>query len=703
MILFNNSNYIEIYQKLTQIKNNSKTVSKKRYRKPSIRYWNIPVSFDIETTSTEQDGEPLAWMYEWTFAITEDLVIYGRNWNDFQCLSMILNDIFELNENQRIICFIHNLSFEFQFMRLYFKWYNVFANGSRHPIYAFNTDGIEFRCSATLSALPLSKVAENLTSHKIQKLKGDLDYSVLRDEFTPLTNEELAYCYNDVMILIYYIEEQMALYDNDISKIPLTNTGRVRKYYKDNCLKASKALTNKKCTNLGFYNKIHELTLSYTEYEMCKLAFRGGFTHANPLYVGMKLEDVSSYDLTSAYPSVMLYEQFPMSAPKHETIKTESYLLKLCKTHCVMWKATFKGLCMRDGVNDSYLSWINTKMQGVGVKYCNNGRITQADELTLYLTNIDYEIISKCYTWNIHEWSNVIIWEKGYLPTDFIKCMLKLYQDKTQLKGVSDKVIEYQMSKGMLNSSYGCMVQDPLKETEQYDNDNWTTARGDNNELINAYNQAQGRFNYYPWGLWITAYCRRLIWKAIIHCGIDYVYSDTDSVKLLNGDRYLNYFNQLNQAITIRVKDAMRFHGLDYSLAAPLTIKGVSKPIGVFDYEGVYDEFKTLGAKRYITRVGNEYAITVAGCGKRGVDYLISLGNPIDEFKQFVEIPASYTDKLTHTYIDNETNEWRIIGTNIYKIDSKSSIHLKPASYNMGFEQEFEEWLYNIQLNSEVR
>ena len=43
---------------------------------------------------------------------------------------------------------------------------------------------------------------------------------------------------------------------------------------------------------------------------------------------------------------------------------------------------------------------------------------------------------------------------------EVIRSIIKLYQDKTTLKGVKDKEQEYQVSKGLLNSVYGMMVTD---------------------------------------------------------------------------------------------------------------------------------------------------------------------------------------------------------------------------------------------------
>ena len=55
------------------------TVTKPSKKKPAT--YEIVTSFDIETTSYEQQGEQMAFMYIWQFAI-EDYVIYGRTWEE---------------------------------------------------------------------------------------------------------------------------------------------------------------------------------------------------------------------------------------------------------------------------------------------------------------------------------------------------------------------------------------------------------------------------------------------------------------------------------------------------------------------------------------------------------------------------------------------------------------------------------------------
>ena len=73
-----------------------------------------------------------------------------------------------------------------------------------------------------------------------------------------------------------------------------------------------------------------------------------------------------------------------------------------------------------------------------------------------------------------------------------------------------------------------------------------------------------------------------------------------------------------------------QFYHLDPNLFHPLTIKGVEKQLGVWDYEGVYTKFKTLGAKRYLVLQDGELALTCAGLPKKsGLEYMKKQGKTV--------------------------------------------------------------------------
>ena len=664
-------------------------VLKRRFRKKALRYYNIECGFDIETTSTYIDGQKAAWMYEWTFGI-KDTIIIGRTWHEYLVLLEVLQSVY----SEAIwVVYVHNLSFEFQFMQGYIPFEDVFASEARTVLYA-RANNLEFRDSYILSGYSLSKVAENLISHDIKKLYGDLDYSLIRTSDTELSYDELSYCINDVLIILYYINEQIQEFGN-ITKIPMTNTGRVRGYCRDKCLTLLNS-KGKKVRNHDYMDLMRAQTMTPDLYKMSRLAFRGGFTHSSIINNMTTLEHVGSYDLTSAYPSVMIKNKFPVGTPEHmDKMTLKQYLYAISK-YCVLSAVEFKGLRMKSDVYDSYISWIPAKMSADGLGQLNNGRITTADKLNMVITEVDWYIISKTYDYDSVEFYNCYVWKKDYMPKELIDCVLHFYEGKTTLKGVKGKELEYQNSKGKLNSCYGMMVQDPLKDESVYEAGKWTVNGIDLNEAIERYNNSPSRFTYYVQGLWITAYCRWTIWQEILAVGEDYVYTDTDSVKMLNPEKYSKWFDDFNKQVEEEVRTAMKHYGFDYSRACPKTIKGVEKLIGVFDFEGVYDKFKTLGAKRYMTLKDGEYELTCSGVVKSAVSYIVEQGG-FDAFNMNMTIPADRTGKLTHTYIDTPLRE-AIMDYQGHTtiVESKTAVHLEPAAYAINPDNEWLDWLFQI-------
>lgn len=682
-------------KELENLKDNIKTVKNNK----KLTYYNIECSFDIETNSTYHKGEKVAFMYIWAFGIA-DLKIYGRTWEEFQSLMELISVIFELEKDKRILCYIHNFSFEFQFMRKYFEWTEVFAISERKPIKALTNLGIEFRDSYILSGFSLAKTAENLSSHSIEKMTGDLDYSLLRTKDTPLSEEEMKYVENDIVIILYYINEQIEQY-GDLHKVPLTNTGRVRKYVERNCYYTN---SNHRKSSRGKYHRyrklMQSLTLTTSDYMIAKQSFQGGFTHANSHYTGQTLENVTSIDFTSSYPAVMLAELFPMSKAEYVEVKDTDHFLELLKTYHVIFEATFTNI-QTTIEQENYLS--ESKCRDIEKPITNNGRIFRADKLTTTITEIDFSIIRKAYQWDSFNISNVHIFQKGYLPKSIIESVLELYKDKTELKGVEGKEVEYGLAKGMLNSVYGMSVTDIVRDETDYINDEWESTPPLIGNEIEKYNDKKNRFLFYIWGVYITAYARRNLWTGILNIGDDYVYSDTDSIKLLNYEKHLPYIEKYNEVIIKKMELMCDYYKLDVNDLKPKNIQGIEKPIGVWDYEGTSEKFKTLGAKRYLTLTDNKLELTVAGLSKKnGLEYMIEQcgGNyhkVFDYFNDELYIPAERTGKMTHTYIDESIT---FIATdylgNSTEVTTHSGVHLESVDFTLSLSKQYANFIKQV-------
>ena len=281
--------------------------------------------------------------------------------------------------------------------------------------------------------------------------------------------------------------------------------------------------------------------------------------------------------------------------------------------------------------------------------------------------------------------------------------MLNLYQKKTELKDVTGFEVEYLLSKGMLNSIYGMTVTDIVKPLVTYNNE-WGVENLDITDEIIKYNDSKNRFLYYAWGIWVTAYARRNLWTGIIATGDDYIYSDTDSLKIKNYEKHLPYIQHFDDVIIKKMIDMCEFYNFDLELLAPVTKKGVEKIIGIWDLDGHYKRFKTLGAKRYLYQTDDDKLhLTVAGLSKQnGVNYMLEKcdNNPVKVFDMFNDslfIPSDKTGKMTHTYIDNELTFFITdYQGNSCEVTSLSSVHLENCEFTLSISHQFKTFLNQL-------
>lgn len=669
-----------------------------------VHYLNIPCSFDIETTSFYDGLAKKAIMYIWTCNIN-GTTFYGRTWQQFIDLLEITSEVFECNKfNHRLIIYIHNLEYEFQFMRKWFKWHDIFADEKRSPLYCVTQSGIEFRCSYRLSGYSLAKLSDELSTYKTEKMVGDLDYYKYRHALTPLTDTEFKYCYKDTQVVVCYIQEEIERNENNIAKIPYTKTGYVRRFCQQKCLASSGKQDNvSRLKGMKYRDIMHSLTLTYDQYKMCKAGFQGGFTHANVNYVNKTLSNVGSIDFTSSYPFTMMAQYFPMSSPREVEIKDLRDLNFYLANYCCLFEVQFINLVPLT-TNENPIS--SSRCSYLKDYHLNNGRVINAGILETTITELDYDIFRNFYKWDGIKIGKFLTFYKGYLPTSLVKALVSLYKDKTELKGVEGKEVEYLLSKGMLNSAYGMAVTDIVREDLEYHQelyaDEWQVGDETPVSQLKRYNQNPSRFLYYPWGVWVTAHARHNLFRGILEFGSDYVYSDTDSIKAINMDRHMDFIKNYNLHVREQLQAAADFHGIPMSDFEPKTIKGVPKLIGVWDIEGTYDKFKTLGAKRYLVQKGNDIEFTVAGVNKKAIkEYMLEtygLDGVFDAFTRSLDIPKGRTGKLTHTYIDQEWSGVLVDYNGVpFTYHEKSSIHMEPAPFKISMLDAFWDYISGIQ------
>ena len=701
--------------------------------------WNIPCSFDIETSSyRNNEGKKIATSYLWSLNINGSTLV-GRTWDEFKATINYVAECMHTDRNILVI-YVHNLGYEFQWMRKWFEWKDVFAVKERRPVHATMDNGIEFKCSYLLSNYALAYIGNNLIKkYHVKKDVGAVDYTQVRHWLTKLTDREIWYNVHDNQVVTSFIQEKIEN-EGGIDKIPLTNTGYVRQYCREFCFtqmqKDAKLIKKLKAR---YHERMRSLQIvSECEYDQLHLAFGGGFTHTAPKWSGIVVDNCGSADLASSYPAVMVMKKFPMG------------------------RGTFVGSCTEEDIdwltNHSFCCLFTIKMKNVTPKFiwehyisvsrcqvlsddyvANNGRVASAGEMQLVVTEQDWDIIKRCYEWDEIEFHNLRFYPADYLPRPFILSILHLFSNKTSLKDVEGKETEYMVSKNMINASYGMSVTSIVRDLYEYSNTaDWLTKDADVKSQLNSYNNSYNRFLFYGWGVWVTAHARHNLWDAIFEFGEDYVYADTDSIKGINFDKHEPFFVIYNYNIETQLRKMCKYWKIDFELCQPKTKKGKRKLIGIWEREDDYKKFKAIGAKRYIYEyLDGKLNFTISGVNKKyGVPYLLEeyvddkykdlyrlAYNPTfeeeteskDAMKKLLELhnsgelpyddvfnafndglyfPDYATGKQTLTYIDeplvDQCKDYLGKTVTIYE---PSSIHMEPQSYYMSQTVEYIRYL----------
>ncbi len=611
---------------------------------------NIGCAFDTEASSfTDSEGDKVGLCYVWMFGIGE-VVTYGRTLGGFVSLVTRLDAWLKSNKS-KIYVYVHNLKYDFSFIKKQFRWSDVFIHGNREPLYA-RTNNIEFRDSLVLSGnQSLARIGEKVLRRPVHKAVGDLNYDLIRTPETPLTQQELHYCEMDIRVLIEYIEEKIED-DGDITKIPYTNTGYVRNFVRNKCFERR-----------GRYmDFIDGLTLTPDTYLQCEKAFAGGAVGPNIKYATKVIENLHSYDIKSSYPYVMVAKYFPMGffEPVSNKAANENLEALVTSQCCLFRLEIFNLVPKQDYCFPISYSKCN---EVIGCREAS-GRIISAAYVNINVTELDYENIKRFYDLEQAEEIRVSymrIAPRGYLPEPIIRSVLKFFYDKTTLDGVEGKSVEYMIAKNMLNAVYGMMVERVVREPYGFDEE-FTKGSKDYVKQVVSYNENRNRFLYYPWGVWVTAHARFRLYDAIYNIGDDWRYCDTDCVKFVG--EHQDYFDKVNAEARQSLADLALRLGMHMEKVVPETGENAKEPhkkmyLGVWEHEYDAKRFKTLGAKRYLVEHNDgRYAITVAGPNKkRTLEYLLvtSEKEGVSPFKLFTEklvIPPEYANRLSMTYID---------------------------------------------------
>ncbi len=628
------------------------------------------ITYDYDIEEKEYTGKPcIAFPYIWQLCIDGD-VIYGRKWDDVKDVFSRLNDF-----NVKLICYVHNLSYEFCFLRNLFKVKEVFARKA-HSIMKCIFEGIEnieFRCSYFLTRLSLFEWGKKISKESgevIEKKVGNLDYNVFRTEHTILSKEEMEYCEADVYVMFKGILLYLKKYKH-VKDIPLTQTGEVRLRVKE--------VSN----DCGFNKKALSLQPdTYDMYLKMLAVTRGGDSHANYIYCNKIFYDMQCLDYQSSYPFQMCCKPVPMTKFKRGVYvkeKNKCYILKIALIGVKSKKSlhyipSSKCIDLRKNKKEKNLNYSK-----------DNGRIINADYLELWVTDLDLDIINQVYKYDKCEVLDCYSSLLGYMPANIVKLILEYFAYKTSYKGVEGFESIYLFSKQFINSIYGMSITKLVQDDIVFCNKNGTydfglkTLEEKEDALSKQLRWASKNPLHYGFGLWCVTNGRKMLWDGFKTLGYDNVYYyDTDSYKGYFNKSDIEKINEKNLKLML---DMQKRYGFKDDLVFPKDSEGNVQILGQLDIEKSYQEVKFLGAKKYAYKQDNEYHITVAGLPKQCGECL----NSLDEFTDNWHLTPKETGKMTTIYQESQPRP-SICG---YQVNVSKSVVLMPVGFTNTLAEDF--------------
>lgn len=673
-----------------------KFLSRKKNGKKSATYSEVYMMFDTETSKHHKAERGAFGKYEkqsnhicaWTLSIrafnTNIVTLRGNKPSELvHCMHLLRAHL----KADKFFLFAHNLSYDWTFMRRFIM--NEFGEPSyqlnvksHYPVLIEFDNGMILRDSLILAAVSLERWARNMDVEH-QKAVGFWDYEIIRDQNYIFTEEELHYIENDTLAGVECLNKLARMLGDAVCTLPLTNTGIVRRITR----KIGKANYAKQ--------KYNKMLVTWEEYQILEMLFHGGYTHANRYMVGYIWNKVICYDFKSSYPYCMLAEKFPMEKFTHmETKLTINDILSTSNDTAYIFKFTAVKVKLKDPFYPMPALQLYKCLDTVN-HIVDNGRILEADYLSIYLNDVDLIRINEIYEFGEYRITEVMAAAKDYLPKWYRDLVWKIFREKCdleyQIKDLheGDPVL-YALKKANLNSLYGMMVQKKVTQDikEYYHSDGFNESGDyylDQIDMEEAYYKNEKSYNNilpYVHGVYVTSYAMEHLYQlaGCINDIHNWIYSDTDSI--YSNDWNIVKLSEYNDSINKKLEEAG--YG-SYEVGER------SFHLGAAEFDGEYTEFITQGSKRYAGIKDGEIKITVAGVPKKTGSKCLS---SLSDFQEGFKFDGETTGKKELTYIYHEID-----------IDDRGneyadSVDMNPADYTLSCVQK--EFIIDQEFMEEV-
>ena len=627
-----------------------------------LYYKDCICALDLEASRLPESNHSFVYMV--TFGCDDLPPVHFRTLFDF---ADFVDELQNASSGSALPTYVHNLQYDFQFLAgiLSFDEKKILCGKAREVIKAYS-EPLELRCSYKLTGQSLDDLTSDLNVQHKKKSAAEYDHNKLRYPWTELSTEEMEYVDNDVIGLIESIKVINREYGDNVYTMPITQTGYSRREVK------------RRMRNYP-WQKMDRMKYDVQIYDMMRAAMRGGNAIGNRYIEGDILENVETWDMSSAYLAAVLYADVPMAAWRFVENPDADLLFRYTMYRRIPFLATIKIKNLRlKRIDDPapYIMYSKTyssaekAARSRDVKKRVNtyaGRILNCPDAILTVTDIDFRIILKHYDFDEISVIEMATNFYGKIPEPIREYTKELYVKKTVLKGKNK--IRYNAIKREANAIFGMMAEDPAKVYYTFKDGQFIPLEKDKGMAIAE--KQERAYNTYAWGVWITATVREWIQEIIDELcsresGYAFCYCDTDGVKTPagNGDVF-SKFNEKMRELSIEE----RAYAKDSS--------GRIHYCGCFEREKNAQKFVTLGTKKYAEEVDGKLEITLAGVKKSAG--AAELGS-IDLFRE----GFTFRDAGGREAIYNDLEEVLTLDIDGHELDITRNVTLNKISFTLG-------------------
>ena len=514
-------------------------------------------------TETSRIGLDKSWIYQWAVKF-KSTYIYGRTPSEFISLLTYMCEAYRLRDDKKIIIYIHNAAYDLQFLKHYLKQYDPtidFFMLDNHAILICEILGFRIVCSYKLTNLSLAALSENYSTKYI-KASGEIDYKVVRYQDSPLTDKDWYYMFSDVAAQYDGIRGFLNVMGYKYAyEAPFTSTGFVRA----TCRGAANAT--------DYWRAEFQISaLNLEQYNLCRWGFMGGVCIASFLYAGQTIrsDKLRHLDFRSSYPASQLTGYMPKGKPMwFGPVDDQDTFNSLLNEFCCVFVLSGTNLHIRKGVTAPCIP--SSKCIGLKKPVRINGKLVYAEEFSIAVTELDYYWIDRQYTFDSMQIRNMLIFERGEIPSWFRSEVMTYFKQKQTLK--HSNPLLYSKSKQFLNAIYGMTATSIIRPDIKMDPDLIAATKKltpeeqaeEDKSKLRKYYKSYNNFMSYQYSLWTTARSRYRLYEMIEAAGYEnFLYCDTDSIFYIETEENKKTMTAFKEECINRAIEHGAYIGTDY-------------------------------------------------------------------------------------------------------------------------------------------